>query len=107
MGRVGQGRDMEFWKRKLRLWEGGILDGRFKKGLGSWGREGRSSGVARSVTVGWTAMASLTAQMNPSVSPRSPLNFSGSAPLIGWIEVDEDVRMGRDCVAEAALVRLF
>ena len=36
-------------------------------------------------------MASLTAWMNPSVSPRSPLNFSGSAPLTGQIEVDEDV----------------
>ena len=60
----------------------------------------------------WIAMASLTARMNPSVSPRSPLNFSGSAPLTGQIEVDEDVGMGRDCVAatavaEAALARLF
>ena len=57
-------------------------------------------------------MASLTAQMNPSVSPRSPLNFSGSTPLTRQIEVDEDVRMGRDWVAattaaEAALARLF
>ena len=57
-------------------------------------------------------MATLMAWMNPSVSPRSPLNFSGSAPLTGWIEVDEDVGMGRDWVAataaaEAALARLF
>ena len=62
--------------------------------------------------VGWTAMASLTARMNPSVSPRSPLNFSGSAPLTGRIEVDEDVGMGMDwaagtAAAKAALARLF
>ena len=47
--------------------------------------------------------------MNLLVSPQSLLNFSGSAPLTGWIEVDEDVGMGRDWVAatataEAALV---
>ena len=57
-------------------------------------------------------MASLTARMKSSVSPRSPLNFSGSAPLTGQIEVDEGVGMGRDWVAataaaEAALARLF
>ena len=57
-------------------------------------------------------MASLTAQMNPSVSPQSSLNFPESASLTGRIEVDEDVGMGRDWVAataaaEAALVRLF
>ena len=57
-------------------------------------------------------MASLTARMNPSVSPRSPLNFSGSAPLTGQIEVDEGVGIGSDWVAataaaEAALARLF
>ena len=59
-------------------------------------------------------MASLTAQMNPSVSPQSPLNFSGSAPLTGQIEVDEDIGIGRDWIAattaatEAALLaRLF
>ena len=28
-GGVGQGRDMEFQKQKLRLWEGRILGGRF------------------------------------------------------------------------------
>ena len=28
-GGVGQGRDTEFRKQKLRLWEGGILGGRF------------------------------------------------------------------------------
>ena len=57
-------------------------------------------------------MVSLTAWMNPSVSPRLPLNFSRSAPLTGQIEVDEGVGMGRDWVAataaaEAALARLF
>ena len=50
--------------------------------------------------------------MNPSVSPRLPLNFSGSAPLTRQIEVDEDVGMGRDWVtataaAEATLARLL
>ena len=62
--------------------------------------------------VGWTAMASLMAWRNPSVSLRSPLNFSISAPLTGRIEVDEHVRMRRNWVAataaaEAVLVRLF
>ena len=57
-------------------------------------------------------MASLIAQMNSLVSPESPLNFSGSAPLTGQIEVDEDVGIGRDwaavtATAEAALARLF
>ena len=57
-------------------------------------------------------MASLTAQMNLSVSPQSLLNFSGSATLTGQIDEDEGVEMGRDwvtatTVTEATLARLF
>ena len=38
---------------------------------------------------------------------QSSCRSSGSAPLTGRIEVDEDVGMGRDWVAEATLARLF
>ena len=62
---------------------------------------------------GWIAMASLIARMKPSVSVLSPVNLSGSATLIEWVEeMSGDVGMTICCAAataavEAGFARLF
>ena len=38
---------------------------------------------------GWTAIDSLIAQINPSVSALFPLNFSGSATFMVFVEEEE------------------
>ena len=61
--------------------------------------------------LGWTVMDSLRAQINPSVSALSPLNFSVSAAFI--VGFEEDKLEGMICWAaatvalEAACTRLF
>ena len=62
---------------------------------------------------GWKAMASLIAQIKPSVSVLSPVNLSGSAALIERVEeMLGDVGMTICCAVaiaavEAAFARLF